>query len=294
MYGGAGISRSAEFRGAHLRRRRVTSALGVVLSSLCAGIAAAVLLVILAHVVSQGAGALNGAFLTHVPRPVGFPGGGMANGIVGSALIIAIATLVAMPIGTLCGIYLGLVGRGPFAEVARFLVDVLAGVPSIAIGLFAYTVLVAPIRHFSGFSASFAFAILMLPLIIRITEESMLRVPALIREGALALGLSFYASTMHVVLPVARPSIITGLLLAIARVAGETAPLLFTAFGSQFWELNPANPMAVLSLQIFNYAISPYQDWHAQAWAGSIVLIFIVLILNVVARFALRPRFVKR
>lgn len=273
-----------------MRLRRISSAFGTVGSGLCAGIAAGVLLLILGYVAREGASALNWSFLTQIPRPIGIPGGGVANGIVGSAIIVGLATIIALPIGTLTGIYLALYGRGAFAEAIRFLADVLSGIPSIAIGLFAYTIFVAPFRHFSAASASVAFAILMLPLIIRTGEEAIGGVPKRVREGALALGISSYAATMHVVVPAARAGLITGLLLAVARVTGETAPLLFTAFGSQFWELNPTNPMAELSLQVFTYAISPYEDWHRQAWAGALLLIVAVLVLNVLARVALRPR----
>jgi phosphate transport system permease protein len=271
-----------------LQIRRVSSGIGVVTSGLCAGIGAAVLVLILGYVIHEGVAALNWAYLTNIPRPVGMAGGGVANGIAGSAMIVGIATLIALPVGTLTGIYLALYGRGAVAEGIRFLADVLSGVPSIAIGLFAYTLLVAPFKHFSAFSASVAFSILMLPLIIRTSEEAIASVPNRIREGALALGVSSFSATMHVVVPAARAGIITGLLLAVARVTGETAPLLFTAFGSQFWELNPANPMAELSLQVFTYAISPYEDWHRQAWAGALLLIVAVLALNLLARFALR------
>jgi phosphate transport system permease protein len=270
--------------------RRLISSVGVILSGLSAGIAAAVLLLILGYVVREGVGGLSGSFLTQLPRPVGVAGGGIANGIVGSAIIVGIATLIALPIGTLTGIYLSLYGHGLFAEVVRFLADVLSGVPSIAIGLFAYTIFVAPFRHFSAASAAVAFAILMLPLIIRTAEEAIKSVPKHVRLGALALGLSTSDATLHIIIPAARAGIVTGLLLAIARVTGETAPLLFTAFGSQFWELNPTNPMAELSLQVFTYAISPYADWHRQAWAGALLLIGAVLMLNLLARFALRTR----
>lgn len=277
-------------RQSDMRLRHLASGAGVVGSGLCAGIAAGILMLILAYVVREGAPAVNWSFLTGVPHPVGVPGGGVANGIVGSAIIVGLATVIALPIGTLTGIYLALYGRGPFADAIRFLADVLSGIPSIAIGLFAYTIFVAPFRHFSGASASVAFAILMLPLIIRTGEEAIGGVPKRVREGALALGISSYAATMHVVVPAARAGLMTGLLLAVARVTGETAPLLFTAFGSQFWELNPTNPMASLALQVFTYAISPYEDWHQQAWAGALLLILAVFILNVLARFALRSR----
>jgi phosphate transport system permease protein len=269
--------------------RQMRSLAGTFLAALCAGIAAVILLLILGYVVREGASAINVPYLTQLPRPVGISGGGVANGIVGSLIIVGIAALISVPIGVMTGIYLALFGRGWLSELVRFLADVLSGVPSIAIGLFAYTLFVAPFRHFSAFSASFAFAVLMLPLIIRTAEDSVRRLPPVLREGALALGMSFYSATVHVMLPAARAGIVTGLLLAVARVTGETAPLLFTAFGSQFWELNPGNPMAELSLQVFTYAISPYDDWHRQAWAGALILIGVVLVLNIAARFAFRP-----
>jgi phosphate transport system permease protein len=232
--------------------------------------------------------AINWSFLTQLPHPVGVPGGGIGNGIVGTIIIIGIATLMAVPIGLLTGIYLALFGRGVIPEALRFLSDVLSGVPSIAIGLFAYAVLVAPLKHFSGFSASFAFMMLMLPLLVRTSEHAIRSVPQTVREGALALGMSNFRATVHIVLPTALPAIITALLLAIARVTGEVAPLLFTAFGSQFWEKNPGNPMPAISLQVFTYAISPYQEWQAQAWGGALLLIVAVFILSLGARLFLR------
>jgi phosphate transport system permease protein len=272
------------------RVRKMWSAVGIGGAALCAAVAAATLLLIFGYVISKGVSALSISFFTQLPRPVGMSGGGVANGIVGSAIMVSIAAILATPVGVLAGIYLALFGRGPLPEGLRFLADVLSGVPSIVVGLFAYTVLVAPLKHFSAFSASFAFAILMLPIVVRTSEEALRSVPTVVREGALALGMSVYAATVRVVLPAARGAIVTGLLLGVARVTGETAPLLFTAFGSQFWELNPANPMAELSLQVFTYAISPYDDWHRQAWAGALVLIVAVFILNVAARYALRTR----
>jgi phosphate transport system permease protein len=267
--------------------RRAYASLGTALALLCATLAAGALLAILGYVVVQGASALNWAFLTQLPHPVGVPGGGVANGIWGTIIIIGIAIAMAIPVGLLTGIYLALFGRGPIPEALRFLSDVLSGVPSIAIGLFAYAVLVAPLKHFSGFSASFAFMMLMLPLLVRTSEQAIRSVPQTVREGALALGMSNFRATVHIVLPTARPAIITALLLAIARVTGETAPLLFTAFGSQFWESNPNRPMAVLALQVFNYAISPYPNWQAQAWAGALLLVLAVFVLSLGARFML-------
>jgi phosphate transport system permease protein len=261
---------------------------GVALALFCAVLAAGALMAILGYVVYQGIGAINWDFLTQLPHPVGVSGGGVGNGILGSIIIIGIATLMAVPIGLLTGIYLALFGRGAIPEGLRFLSDVLSGVPSIAIGLFAYAVLVAPLKHFSAFSASFAFMMLMLPLMVRTSEQAIRSVPDTVREGALALGMSNFRATVGIVLPTAMPAIITALLLAIARVTGETAPLLFTAFGSQFWETNPGNPMAELSLQVFTYAISPYPSWQAQAWGGALLLIVAVFVLSLGARLMLR------
>ena len=273
-----------------LRFRHGVSLFGTAMTAFCASVGAIALLLILGYVALKGFRAINIAFLTQLPVPVGETGGGVANGIVGTFITVGLATLIATPVGLLCGLFLALFGRGWFPEVVRFLSDVLSGIPSIAIGLFAYILLVAPFRHFSAVAAAFAFALLMLPVILRTSEEAVRSVPRPIREGALALGLSEFAATMRIVVPAARPAIITGLLLAIARVTGETAPLLFTAFGSQFWELNPTNPMAQLPLQVFTYAISPYQNWHEQAWAGALLLIMAVFILNVMARLVLSPR----
>jgi phosphate transport system permease protein len=266
---------------------RVRSAAGVFGTALCAGVTAVLLLVILVYVFRQGAAAINVPFLTQVPHPIGVPGGGVANGIAGSLIIVGLAAIAAIPVGMLTGIYLALYGRGKFPDIVRFMSDVLSGIPSIAIGLFAYALLVQPFGHFSAISASFAFTVLMLPIIVRATESAIGSVPDTIYEGALALGVSRYAAIVRAVLPAARPAIVTGLLLAVARVTGETAPLLFTAFGSQFWVFNPLRPMAELSLQIFTYALSPYESWHQQAWAGALILIAVVFGLNLVARLVL-------
>ena len=274
----------------HVTNRKLRGGLGVILTALCAGTAAVLLLLILGYVLRAGVGAINLPFLTQVPHPIGVAGGGVANGIVGSLIIVGIATMIAMPIGVLTGIYLALYGRGRFPDWVRFMSDVLSGIPSIAIGLFAYTVLVQPFGHFSAFSASFAFMVLMLPIIVRATESAINSLPVTIYESALALGASAYTATVRAVLPAARSAIVTGLLLAVARVTGETAPLLFTAFGSQFWVLNPFRPMAELSLQIFTYALSPYESWHQQAWAGALLLIIAVFVLNLVARLVLARR----
>ncbi|MGO9266857.1 MAG: phosphate ABC transporter permease PstA [Candidatus Binataceae bacterium] len=274
----------------HVMSKNLRSRLAVIVTGLCAGSGAGLLVFILGYVAYQGVGAINLPFLTQVPHPIGVPGGGVANGIVGSLIIVGLAAIMAIPVGVLTAIYLALYGRGRLPDFVRFMSDVLSGVPSIAIGLFAYTVLVQPFGRFSAVSASFAFMVMMLPIIVRATESAIASVPRSLHEGALALGASSYTATVRVVLPAARPAIVTGLLLAIARVTGETAPLLFTAFGSQFWVFNPVRPMAELSLQIFTYALSPYESWHQQAWAGALVLILVVFVLNLVARLALARR----
>jgi phosphate transport system permease protein len=274
--------------------RNAWSAFMVFVAALAAGVAAAVLALIFAYVVGRGAGAISWAFFTHVPRPVGIPGGGVANAIAGSAEIIVMASIAAVPIGTAAGIYLAMFGRGKLAYAVRFLSDVLTGVPSIAIGVFAYALIVVPSRHFSATSASVALAIIMLPIIVRTTEEAVLLVPGVIREGALALGIPAWKATMLVTVPVARPGILTGILLSIARVAGESAPLLFTAFGSPQWGGDPNRPISALPLVIFQYAISPYKDWQQDAWGGALVLIVLVFALNLSARLAFRSRLSSR
>ncbi len=272
------------------RRRRFGNYFWIGLSALLSVGIAAILLLILVYVFYQGVTSISWAFLTQVPHPVGVPGGGVGNGILGSAVIIAIATLIALPVGVLTGIYLTLFAPPRLAGALRFAADVLASVPSIAIGLFAYEVLVAPFHHFSALSASFAFSILMMPLIIRTTESAIRLVPTDMREAAVALGATELQTLFRCILVAARPGIMTGLILAVARVTGETAPLLFTAFGSQFWVVNPNQPMAELSLQIFTYAISPYKVWHNQAWGGALLLIMAVLTLSLTARIAFRGK----
>lgn len=263
-------------------------------AGLAAGLAAAVLVIVFLYVVGKGARAMTPSFFLQLPRPVGITGGGVANALVGSAVTIAVASAFAIPIGVLAGIYLALFGRGKLAAGVRFLADVLTGVPSIAIGVFAYALVVLPTKHFSGGAASVALAIIMLPIVVRTTEEAVRLVPHPIREGALALGMPTWKAVMLVTIPVARPGITTGALLAIARVAGESAPLLFTAFGSQLWSNPVTSPTAALPLVIFQYAISPYHDWQQVAWGGALVLIVVVFALNLMARLAFRSRFATR
>jgi phosphate transport system permease protein len=271
-----------------VRTRYAWSAAGIGFTVFSIMLSAGALLAIIGYVAIQGVPAINWAFVTELPRPVGVAGGGVANGIIGSFIMVGLATVISVPIGVLTGVYLALFGRNAFAEGLRLLADVLAGIPSIAIGLFAYTLFVAPFKHFSAASASVAFAILMLPLIIRTSEDAIRTVPSTVREAGFALGLSQFSTTMKIIVPTAQGAILTAVLLGIARVTGETAPLLFTAFGSQFWELNPGRPMAELSLQVFTYAISPYDDWHRQAWAGAFLLTMAVFAINLISRAVLK------
>lgn len=271
-------------------RRRAVSLIWTAASGMCAGGIAIILILIMGYVTIQGVDALSWSFVTDLPHPIGVSGGGVANGIAGTLIIVGIAAIIAFSVGMMVGIFVSIYGHSRMAHTIRFLSDVLASAPSITIGLFAYTLLVAPFRHFSAFSASFAFAILMYPLIVRTTEAAIRMVPIETREAVAALGASEFHAMTRCVLISARPGIVTGLLLALARVTGETAPLLFTAFGSQFWELNPNNPMAELSLQVFTYAISPYREWHRQAWSGALILILSVFGLSAIARLAFRSQ----
>jgi phosphate transport system permease protein len=242
---------------------------------------------ILAYVIAQGARSISWSFLTQMPKPVGEPGGGMANAIVGSLLVIGIASAGAVPVGIAAGMYLAEY-RDRLASAIRFATDILSGVPSIVIGIFAYAVVVLPLRHFSGLAGGFALGVMMLPVIIRTTEELLKLVPEALREGALALGATRARATITVVLPAALPGIITGVLVAIARIAGETAPLLFTAFNNRFFSADVRQPISTLTVQVFTYAISPYDEWHRQAWAGALLLILLILTFSIAARFATR------
>ncbi|HEX6467409.1 MAG TPA: phosphate ABC transporter permease PstA [Terriglobales bacterium] len=243
------------------------------------------LIAILAYLILRGIGSLNLAFLTHTPRPVGETGGGMGNAIVGSGVILLIASLIGVPLGIGCGIYLAEYSRGRFGRVVRFTSDVLNGVPSIVIGIAVYYLLVEH-RHFSAFSGGVALAIMMIPTIARSTEEMLFMVPRAVREAALGLGIPQWRSTISITLRTATSGVITGVMLAFARVAGETAPLLFTAFGNQFWNFHIQQPTAALPLQIFVYAVSPFDEWHQQAWAGALVLITLIVGTVAVVRAA--------
>ena len=256
--------------------------INIVMSGVAALAAALVvlpLLVIFGFLLWQGASAVNVDFFLHLPKPVGEAGGGMANAIVG------------LPLGIFGGLYLAESRDRRLPWLARFVADVLNGVPSIVIGIFAYTVIVLPMKRFSALAGGFALAVIMLPIVVRTSEEMVRLVPSSMREAALALGIPEWKVLLRVVLPTARAGIITGVMVAIARVAGETAPLLFTAFGNRFWHQGLDQPIAALPLQIFAYAIAPYDDWHRQAWAGALTLIGLVFVVSLAARVVTSGRF---
>jgi phosphate transport system permease protein len=235
------------------------------------------LVAIFGYLAYRGIGSLNWAFLTQPPKPVGEVGGGMGNAILGSGIILSISLLIGVPLGVGAGIYLSEYGRGQLAVVVRFMADVLNGVPSIVMGIAVYALVVVKQKHFSALAGGIALGIMMVPTVTRATEEMLLMVPRTVREAALGLGIPEWRTVISVSLRTAAPGVITGIMLAFARVAGETAPLLFTAFGNQFWNTRVNQPTAALPLQIYNYAISPYDDWHRQAWAGALVLIVLVV-----------------
>lgn len=271
-------------------RRRVVDVVARGLCVLMFVLAVVPLLSLLAYVVRQGAGGLSWSFFTELPKPVGEAGGGMANALAGSAILVGLACAVGMPVGILAGVYLAEFGKNRFGDAVRFCADVLSGVPSIAVGVFVYTLMVLTMKRFSAIAGGVALGILMLPTVTRTTEELIRLVPDTLREAALALGVPKWRATLRVVLRTALPGIVTGLMLAVARAAGETAPLLFTAFNNRFWSASLDKPMASLPVQIFTYAVSPYDDWHRQAWAAALVLVAAVLVLNVAARLVVYGR----
>jgi phosphate transport system permease protein len=246
-------------------------------AGLAAALVLAPLIAIFGYLVFKGVGAINWALLTQLPKPVGEVGGGMGNGILGSAIILGIGSLMGVPLGVGAGIYLSEFGRNKYSQIIRFTADVLNGVPSIVMGIAIYALVVLKQGHFSALSGGIALGIMMIPTIARTTEEMLLMVPHAVREAAMGLGVSQWRTTLSITLPSAMSGVITGIMLAFARVAGETAPLLFTAFGNQYWNHNPEQPTAALPLQIYTYAISPFDDWHRQAWAGALVLIVLIV-----------------
>ncbi|MBV9867918.1 MAG: phosphate ABC transporter permease PstA [Abitibacteriaceae bacterium] len=272
-------------------RRRLANAGMWIGASLATIIALVPLLMILYYVTAQGLPALNADFFTKLPKPVGETGGGMAHAIVGSFILIGLASLIGLPLGVLGGIYLAEFGNNRFGWTVRFAADVLNGIPSIVIGIFVYAVAVRPVHHFSAMSGGLALGIMMIPTIMRTTEELVRLVPMSLREAALALGATRWRAVLKIVLGAAKGGVITGILLAIARIAGETAPLLFTAFGNRFFSVKLNEPMSSLPREIYTFAISPYEDWHQKAWGGSLVLVLIILVLSLVARYFTRGRY---
>jgi phosphate transport system permease protein len=266
--------------------RALTDHLVTGLAVLATVLVVAPLVAIFIYLVYKGASSLNLDFFTQIPKPVGEPGGGMANAIGGSAMLLGLGSLIGVPIGIGGGIFLAEFGRGTkLANAVRFTADVLNGVPSIVMGIAAYSLVVVPQGHFSAFSGGVALGIMMIPTICRTTEEMLLMVPNAVREAALALGVPNWRSVLAITVKTASPGIITGCMLAFARVAGETAPLIFTAFGNAFWSSNLNQPIAALPLQIYVYAISPYEDWHRLAWAGALVLIVLIVLAVSLVRY---------
>ena len=272
-------------------RRRATDRLMTGLTAAAVLIALAPLASVLIYVVVQGASSLDWAFFTQLPKPVGETGGGVANAISGTLTLILLASCIGLPIGILGGVYLSELGDGPLGWWIRFTADVLNGVPSIVVGVFVYTLVVVPMRRFSAIAGGVALGIMMAPLVMRTTEELVRLVPTALREASLALGVPWWLTTVRVVLRTAAVGIITGVMLAIARIGGETAPLLFTAFNNQYWQAGLDQPIASLTVQLYNYAIAPYDDWHRQAWAAALVLMSMTLLLNIAARLVGRSRF---
>jgi phosphate transport system permease protein len=272
---------------ARLRWRKLTSAFMLTMTGVCALVAVSVLFFILGYLVFHGGRSINWDFFTKLPTPVGETGGGMANAIVGSAKLLFLASMFGVPIGFFGAIYLAEFSGSKMAFVVRYAADLLNGVPSIVIGIFAYALVVLPFKHFSAYAGGFALGVMMIPITLRSTEEFLLAVPNTLREAAMALGASKWKTIATVIVPAAYRGILTSVLLAFARVAGETAPLLFTAFGNRYWSPGFNHPIESLPHMVYIYAISPYEDWQRQAWAAGLVLLGLILIVNIVARFIL-------
>ncbi len=249
------------------------------------------LVLIFGYLVAKGVTAVNLDFFTQLPKPVGEVGGGMANAVVGSFVLVLLASLIGLPVGVLTGVYLAEYGHGRLGWIVRFCADVLNGVPSIVIGIYAYTLVVLPMKGFSAYAGGIALAVIMLPIVARTTEEMVRLVPGSLREASLALGIPMWRTMLRVVVRTARGGIITGIMLSVARVAGETAPLLFTAFGNQYWHAGLNGPISSLPVQIYTYAISPFDDWHRQAWAGALVLMTLIATTSLSVRLLTRGNY---
>jgi phosphate transport system permease protein len=268
----------------HTLRRKTVNVVMLTVTGLCTLFAAGTLVYILGYLFVHGATSLTWDFFTKLPTPVGESGGGMANAIVGSGKLLLLASLFGIPVGFLGGVYLAEFGGNTFSYVIRYVTDLLNGVPSIVIGIFAYTMVVLPQKHFSTLAGGLALGVMMIPIAVRSSEEFLRAVPNSLREGAMALGASKAKSILTVVVPAAKNGIMTGIMLNVARVAGETAPLLFTSFGNRYWSSGWEQPISALPVMIFTYAIAPYEDWHKQAWAAGFVLLSLVLTVNIIAR----------
>jgi phosphate transport system permease protein len=274
----------------HHTWRKIKSALACIIAFVSGVLVISPLGLVFFYLLIHGAGSVNWDFFTKLPAPVGAAGGGMANAIVGSLELLALAGVIGIPVGVLGGVYLAEYGSARINSVVRFMADILNGIPSITWGVVVYGLIVLRFKGFSAYAGGLALALIMIPLILRTTEEVILLVPNGYREASLALGVSRWKTIVHIVLKTASKGIITGILLALARVGGETAPLLFTAFGNRFWNYSLSQPIAALPIQIFTYAISPYDDWHRQAWAGALVLVTGVFFVNIMVRIVTRGR----
>ena len=276
------------FDSGRYRRRKLFGRLAFAATALCAAGVLSALFFILGYLWVHGISSLNWDFFTKLPKPVGETGGGMANALVGSAELLCMAGLFGLPMGVFAGIYLSEYGHNRFGAVVRYTTDILNGVPSIVVGIFAYTLFVLPMRKFTALAGGAALGAMMIPIAVRTTEEFMNLVPISVREAAYALGIPRWKTVVFIVIPTAMRGIVTGIMLDFARVAGETAPLLFTAFGNRYWSRGILEPTSSLPVMIYTYAISPYEDWHRQAWAAGLVLLTLVLVMGVLARFAVR------
>lgn len=276
----------------HYFRRRTINKAMFLLSYVSAGAGVAILLIILAYTVMKGASALNLNFFIHLPRPTGVSGGGIANAIVGTFIVAGIASIIAIPVGVMAGIYLAEFGSNRFGSIVRYLADVLNSIPSIVAGIVAYVFVVVPMHGFSALSGGVALSLLMIPIITRTSEELIRMVPGTIREAGLALGIPQWKVIMFIVLKTASAGITTGIMLAVARVGGETAPLLFTAFSNSFMSFSPFQPISTMTVLIYNYASSPYQDWNTMAWGAAFVLIMIVLAVNIVSKMFTKLKYI--
>jgi phosphate transport system permease protein len=275
---------------ARTRWRYFVNSLMLGLTGVCTLLTVSILFLILGYLVWNGGNALDWAFFTKLPKPPGEEGGGMANAIVGSAKLILLASAIGVPVGFLAGVYLSEFGGKTFPYIIRYICDLLNGVPSIVIGIFAWTVIVVPMGHFSGWAGGFALSLMLIPIATRSTEQFLRAVPLSMREGSLALGASKWRTVASVVVPASITGVMTGMILGVARIAGETAPLLFTCLGNQFWSQGFNTPTASLPVMIYTHAISPYDDWHRQAWAAGLVLLALVLISNISARLIMSRR----